>query len=224
MIVIRSLSKSYDRKVIDDFNIEFQREKVSVILGPSGCGKTTLFNILSGLDKDYSGSVDIEGELSYIFQEDRLIPWLTLEENLRLVSDGSLEEILDIFHLRGRVAIRANDLSGGEKQRASIARAFLNKTPVILMDEALRSLDLSLKLKIIKELNESLEKNPKTMVVISHDIREALLMADDIVVLGRDPMKIRSIIKVGIPKRNRSLEDDSLLELERKLYTLMLED
>ncbi len=228
MIQVRGLSKSFEREIISDFDIDFAAGKTSVILGPSGCGKTTLFNILSGLDRDYEGEISIDSRVSYIFQEDRLIPWLTARENLELVQDrdsrdrNTLENILKKFHLSHRRDSMARDLSGGEKQRLSIARAFLHGSSTLLMDEALRSMDLSLKLKIIEEINSALKEYKKTMVVISHDIREALLLADTIYVLDRDPMKIADTIDIHIPKEERNLYDEEILNLEKKLYTLLL--
>ena len=226
MIQIKNLSKSFDRDIIKDFNLIFEKEKTSVILGPSGCGKTTLFNILSGLDKNYRGDIEIDSKVSYIFQEDRLVPWLDIEENLNLVMDKKesrkKDKILKNFHLEHQKGTLAKDLSGGEKQRLSIARAFAHNTNTILMDEALRSLDLSLKLKVIREINDALDEYKKTMVVISHDIREALLLADTIYVLDKDPMTIKEEIEVSIPKKERQLYNEDLIEIERKLYTLLL--
>ncbi len=230
MIQVRGLSKSFEREIISDFDIDFAAGKTSVILGPSGCGKTTLFNILSGLDRDYEGEISIDSRVSYIFQEDRLIPWLTARENLELVQGkdnrdrdrDALENILKKFHLSHRRDSMARDLSGGEKQRLSIARAFLHRSSTLLMDEALRSMDLSLKLKIIEEINSALKEYKKTMVVISHDIREALLLADTIYVLYRDPMRIADTIDIHIPKEERNLYDEEILHLEKKLYTLLL--
>ncbi len=228
MIQVRGLSKSFEREIISDFDIDFAAGKTSVILGPSGCGKTTLFNILSGLDRDYEGEISIDSRVSYIFQEDRLVPWLTARENLELVQGKdnrdreALENILKKFHLSHRRDSMARDLSGGEKQRLSIARAFLHRSSTLLMDEALRSMDLSLKLKIIEEINSALKEYKKTMVVISHDIREALLLADTIYVLDRDPMRIADTIDIHIPKEERNLYDEEILHLEKKLYTLLL--
>ncbi len=228
MIQVRGLSKSFEREIISDFTIEFAAGKTSVILGPSGCGKTTLFNILSGLDTDYKGEISIDSRVSYIFQEDRLIPWLTARENLELVQDressneSALESILKKFHLSHQRDSMARDLSGGEKQRLSIARAFLHRSNTLLMDEALRSMDLSLKLKIIDEINSALKEYKKTMVVISHDIREALLLADTIYVLDKNPMRISDTIDIHIPKEERNLYDEEILHLEKRLYTLLL--
>ena len=234
MIKIEKLSKSFEKKIISELTMEFEAGKTSIILGPSGCGKTSLFNILSGLDRDYEGDIVIDKRVSYIFQEDRLIPWISVEENLELVlekkeglkddTQNKIDRILGRFHLEHQKKSLARDLSGGEKQRLSIARAFLHNSKTILMDEALRSMDLSLKLKIIEAINGALEegKENKTMLAISHDIREALLLADTIYVMGKDPMKVIETINIDIPKRKRNLHDEELLYLEQKLYRLLL--
>ena len=226
MIEITGLHKTFHREIISDFNISFPTDKTSVILGPSGCGKTTLFNIMAGLDTEHKGIVNIDERVSYIFQEDRLIPWLTSEENLQLVAgqnrDNKIDSILEKFHLAHKKNTRARELSGGEKQRLSIARAFLHDSRVVLMDEALRSMDLSLKLKIISEINTVLKEYRKTMVVISHDIREALLLADTIYVLDKDPMRDVERIELTAPKEERNLYDEDILHMEKKLYNLLL--
>jgi NitT/TauT family transport system ATP-binding protein len=221
MIKVENLYKNYDSKrVMEGFDIEFEKNKVSVLLGPSGCGKSTLFNILASLDSEYRGEIEIVGNVSYIFQEDRLVPWLTVNENLRLIpSQGKdISDILNRFHVGERANTLSKNLSGGEKQRVSIARAFYHGGDIILMDEALKSLDVFLKLKIIGEISENLRKEPKTMVVISHDIQEALLIADRIFILDKDPMKIVGTYDINISREDRELKVGELLELENKIY------
>lgn len=225
MIRVESLYKNYDSKVVmEDFNINFEKNKVSVLLGPSGCGKSTLFNILSSLDKEYRGKVHIDGKVSYIFQEDRLIPWLTVEENLRLIpsQDKDINDVLKRFHVDSKAGILAKNLSGGEKQRVSIARAFYHGGDTILMDEALRSLDMLLKLKIIEEISDNISRESKTMVIISHDIQEALLIGDRIFILNKDPMNIVHSYDIEIPRKNRLLKSGELLELEKEIYEKLL--
>jgi NitT/TauT family transport system ATP-binding protein len=225
MIRVENLYKNYEsKKVMDNFNIDFEKNKVSVLLGPSGCGKSTLFNILSSLDKEYRGKVDIEGKVSYIFQEDRLIPWLTVEENLRLIpSQGKdINDVLERFHVASKSGTLARNLSGGEKQRVSIARAFYHGGETILMDEALRSLDMLLKLKIIEEISDNISRESKTMVIISHDIQEALLIGDRIFILDKDPMKIVSSYDIATPRKNRILKTGELLDLEKEIYEKLL--
>ena len=225
MIKVENLYKNYEsKKVMDNFNIDFEKNKVSVLLGPSGCGKSTLFNILSSLDKEYRGKVDIEGKVSYIFQEDRLIPWLTVEENLRLIpSHGKdINDVLERFHVASKSGTLARNLSGGEKQRVSIARAFYHGGETILMDEALRSLDMLLKLKIIEEISDNISRESKTMVIISHDIQEALFIGDRIFILDKDPMKIVSSYDIATPRKNRILKTGELLDLEKEIYEKLL--
>lgn len=225
MIKVKNLHKNYDsKKVMEGLDINFQKNRVSVLLGPSGCGKSTLFNILASLDREYTGEIEKDGDVSYIFQEDRLVPWLTVEENLRLIpSQGkSIEDILERFHVGERADTLSKNLSGGEKQRVSIARAFYHGGDIILMDEALRSLDTLLKLKIIEEISENLSKEPKTMIVISHDIQEALLIGDRIFILDKDPMKIVGTYDMDIPREERKLKEGKLLDLENEIFDKLL--
>nr|WP_321330321.1 ABC transporter ATP-binding protein [uncultured Ilyobacter sp.] len=225
MIRVENLYKDYDSKVVmKDFNINFEKNKVTVLLGPSGCGKSTLFNILSSLDREYRGNIIIDGRVSYIFQEDRLVPWLTVEENLKLVpsQEKNINNVLEKFHVASKAKILGRNLSGGEKQRVSIARAFYHGGEIILMDEALRSLDMLLKLKIIEEISDNIEKESKTMVIISHDIQEALLIGDRIFILDRDPMEIIESYDINTPRKNRILKTGELLDLEKEIYEKLL--
>ncbi|WP_319371597.1 ABC transporter ATP-binding protein [uncultured Ilyobacter sp.] len=225
MIRVENLCKKYGSKIVmDNFNINFEKNKVSVLLGPSGCGKSTLFNILSSLDKEYRGKVGIDGKVSYIFQEDRLIPWLTVEENLKLIhSHGKIiDDVLERFHVDSKARTLARNLSGGEKQRVSIARAFYHGGETILMDEALRSLDMLLKLKIIEEMSDNISRESKTMVIISHDIQEALLIGDRIFILDMEPMRIVHSYDVETPRKNRILKSGELLDLEKEIYEKLL--
>jgi len=225
MIKVENLYKNYDSKVImKDFNINFEKNKVSVLLGPSGCGKSTLFNMLSSLDKEYRGKILIDGKVSYIFQEDRLIPWLTVEENLSLISsqEKDINGVLEKFHVESKAKTLARNLSGGEKQRVSIARAFYHGGEIILMDEALRSLDMLLKLKIIEEISDNISHESKTMVIISHDIQEALLIGDRIFILDKDPMNIVESYDINTPRKNRILKSGELLDLEKEIYQKLL--
>lgn len=222
MIKINKLTKSYDRDVIKGLNLNFEKDKTSIIIGPSGSGKTTLFNILAGIEKEYIGEIILSGECSYIFQEDRLIPWLSVQENITLVEEevhkDRLEKILKLFQIEDKRNEPVKNLSGGEKQRVAVARGFYYKSEIILMDEALKALDIRLKLKIIEEINEFVEGNPRTIVGISHDIREALLLADTIYLFGKEPMELIEKIDVEIPKVERKLYDERIIEIEKYIY------
>ena len=139
-----NVTKRYGEKTLfQDFSLDIQEGEILCILGPSGSGKTTLLNMLCGLCDFLGCTENIPDKSSYIFQEPRLLPNLTVEENLRYIGGKKeeIDEILDKIHLQEKKDSRPKQLSGGEKQRVSIARAFLYDAPLLLMDEPFSSLD-----------------------------------------------------------------------------------
>lgn len=204
MIKLIDVCKRYDEQVIfDHFNLEFPKDKITCILGESGVGKTTLLNIIAGLT-NYNGKIEIEGKLSYIFQEARLIPSLTVKENLKFTSpeatDEQIEEILIQLEILDKKDTFPTKLSGGEAQRVSIARAFLYDAPIILMDEPFSSLDLSLKYKLITYFSNLWNMKKKTVLFVTHDIDEALLLADDILLLQNGTIDKRYHLEKELPR------------------------
>ena len=180
------ISKSYgENKVFENFALEIPEGEILCVLGESGCGKTTLLNILSGLT-EYEGSiVPVVQKAACVFQEARLIPNLTVEENLRYVGGryAFTEEILqktELFELKDK---RPKELSGGEKQRASFARAFLVDAPLMLLDEPFSSLDTARKIRLVKVFSELWKEKKPTVVFVTHDLEEAFMLAHRVVVL-----------------------------------------
>lgn len=199
----KNINKSYGDKVIfKDFEISFQENKVNCIVGKSGCGKSTLLKLISGLLKN--DSKDFKSlknrDISYIFQEDRLIEWLTIEENIEIVGKRSFEK-LDLKD-RAKKYIKLVGIeeykdqypqmvSGGIRQRANIARAFINNSTYILMDEPFKSIDIKNKHEIMKQIKDILKNENKTVIFVTHDIEEAMLLSDCIFVLGNQPVDIK---------------------------------
>lgn len=184
------ISKSYKTQtVFDRFSLDIEQGKILCILGVSGAGKTTLLNILAGLT-DYSGRIEGKTQnVSYIFQEPRLLPALTIRQNLSFVgaTPDRIDRLLKGVELSHYADKRPKELSGGEKQRASIARAFCIPFDLLLMDEPFSSLDTALKIRLT-DLFASLwrEENKtgaKTAVFVTHDLEEALALADRVIVL-----------------------------------------
>lgn len=195
---IRGLSKSYkSKRVIENLSIKFEDKKINCILGVSGAGKTTLLNIIAGLLDFEEGEVIGKKEnIGYVFQEDRLIPWKTVYDNLKFIiknkSEESIEECLKLVGLWDERKNFPRKLSGGMRQRLSLARAFLHSSDLLLMDEPLKSLDIQNK-DIIKEYILKLQsQNPKTIIWITHEIEEALELADYIYVMEANPLRIKS--------------------------------
>lgn len=187
------------RKLYHNFTLAFETEKTTVILAASGAGKTTLLDCLSGLLKPDSGTVCVPDRISYLFQEPRLFPWYSLEKNIFLPVAGVLppEKAAErtSFFLRqtglsGRAAAVPARCSGGERQRAALARAFAYPSPVLLMDEAFQSQDPVLKLKLMELTEQLLDTERRTVVMVTHDVREAVSLADRIIVLGKSPLEI----------------------------------
>ena len=203
---VENISKSYGQlKVLEDLSIDFQEAGTTVILGPSGCGKTTLLNIISGLIQPDAGRVEgfAQGKLSFIFQEDRLIPWKTVGDNLRFVLKGKMDKgeiketidrYLGRFRLLEYIDYYPNKLSGGMKQRIQMLRAFAFPAKVLLMDEPFKSLDLVNKREAMDFLKELLTWEKRTCILVTHDLEEAVTFGHRIVILTDKPTRVKKVI------------------------------
>lgn len=192
-VEIKGLIKNYDStEVFGGLNLTVKANNVTVIMGASGSGKTTLLNCIAGLTP-YDGEISGVNGASFVFQEDRLVPFMSVYENLDFTLQKSVnkaerkEKILAMIKsvgLEDKINSVPDELSGGQKKRVSLARAFLSDSNLILMDEPLNSLDLGLKIKIAQLIETLTEKYNKTVIFVTHDIDEALTIADEIVVIG----------------------------------------
>ena len=231
MITLSAISKSFgNEKILDAISLTIPQKKVSVILGPSGCGKTTLLNIISGIEKDFEGECDAAGlMLSYVFQEDRLLEWATVRENIdfvlkgRNIEDSVVNEVFDILAISPLKNRAVSTLSGGQKQRVSIARAFIYPSDVVLMDEPFKSLDLNLKTAIIRDLLSLLQRYEKTVVLVTHDPKEAALMGDTVTILTDRPSQVKHIYAVNLAKSERFLYDVATLKVEQDICSTLLQ-
>ncbi len=237
-MVISSLDKYFSSPgglltVFRNFSIEFRDQEISVVVGPSGCGKTTLLNILAGFMKSDGGSISGRPEqVSYLFQEPRLLPWRTVERNTRLVLEAHIPDIgeqkkavrhyLELVGLETFADHYPHELSGGMRQRAAIARAFACPSSLLLMDEPFQALDLDLRISLVKAFTRLWEEEPKTTVFVTHDIQEALMIADTITVFSHRPAQTMAAISVPVPRSDRSLDDPVLADIEQKVISLLL--
>ena len=204
-ISIRNLNKSYENEeIFKNFNIEFFDKNINCIIGKSGCGKSTLLNIIAGLTEIQSGEVSgiSLSDISYVFQEDRLIEWLTVKENLEItlkkyfiqsVMDDKIDEILNLVGIYDIKNKYPNALSGGMRQRVNIARAFGKPSKLILMDEPFKSLDYKLKYTIIDEFKNLLNKEKRMVILVTHDLDEAIYFRGNIIVFNNKPVEIAGI-------------------------------
>jgi NitT/TauT family transport system ATP-binding protein len=227
MYKVEGLSKRYrDLQVLDDFSLEFPKERITVILGPSGCGKTTLLNILAGLVRPDHGQVASAARVAYLFQEPRLLPWLTVRENLALVlrdkiSPFEQNERVDRYLQATGIAKYQKfypvQLSGGLRQRVALARAFSYPAPLLLMDEPFKSLDVKTRFRLIEDFLRLWQEEPRTVIMVTHDIREAALLGNKIVVLSDKPATIIRVIS-----QTRPGDGEQLFRVEAELLEIML--
>ncbi len=227
-ICVKNLTCSYEQKTIfDNFDVTFEQGKINVILGGSGVGKTTLLNAIAGI-KSYEGQIEgCEGGVSYIFQKDRLIPSISVYKNLDLILKGVVKDKAERKRMIEQTAVDLeisdvlkslpSEISGGQAQRVSMARAFLYPSDVMLLDEPFKALDTALKTRLIKQFAALQEKKNKTVVFVTHAIDECLLLADDYFVFDDAPVKIVLQGKINSKKSERKLTDKALEETRNLL-------
>ena len=223
MIRLNDITVSYgDNLIYDHFNFEFQ-QGVNVVVGQSGSGKTTLLNVIARLIP-YSGNCTAD-KVAMVFQSPTLAP-VSVYNNILAVADDKtsrehIENILklsQIFDLKDR---RATTLSGGEQQRVSLARAFAVNRPVLLMDEPFNSLDYGIKHKLYDTLQSLLANYGKTVVLVTHDIDEALALADNIYLLANRPATLTHIAEITTPYTERSEYSEQTIALRKQLQYLL---
>ena len=227
-IVVKNLSVRYgDLVVFDGFDATFEKGKINVILGGSGVGKSTLIGSIAGLVK-HDGDIDgIDGEISYIFQKDRLIPSISVYKNLDLViknifkdkeeREKRIEEMLQILEIEDCRDKRPTEISGGQAQRVAMARAFLYPSDVLLMDEPFKALDTALRHRLFQWLFRLDEICPKTIIMVTHAIDECLLSADRFMVLSGKPARVILEGRIDTNKKERRLTDENLVDVRNKL-------
>jgi len=183
------------RSILHDVDFSLRQGEVCALLGPSGCGKTTLLRIVSGLDADFEGRLVLprEHKIGMVFQEPRLLPWRSVAQNLRLVgtsSDNDLAEIVAALRLSRHLDHFPGELSLGLARRVAIARAFAVKPDLLLLDEPFVSLDAALAARLREELLALVLKRKATTLIVTHDVDEAIAIADRILVLSAAPGRL----------------------------------
>ena len=201
MPFLKNVYKSFDGlEIFTNFSISFAKNRINCILGPSGCGKSTLLNMLAGtLDADKGEIGGLPPRISYVFQEPRLLPWKTVRKNIEFVLKDHLteqevkdrtEKYLEMLEMTKFGNYYLSRLSGGMKQRVSLARAFSYDSGLILMDEPFTSLDYKLKKTVINAFIRLWEEDKRTVVYVTHDIDEAVELGDNIYLFSVPPVKI----------------------------------
>ncbi|MGZ8160419.1 MAG: ABC transporter ATP-binding protein [Methylobacter sp.] len=201
---------------IANLKLSLNSNEFICLVGPSGCGKTTLLNIISGLDNDYDGEILIgqqhtHPKIGYIFQNPRLLPWRTVRENIELAladnqPPGVIDALLEVMQLTSSQHAYPERLSLGMSRRVAIIRAFAIDPEVLLMDEPFVSLDAPTARQVRELLLELWQQRPHTVLFVTHDLREAIALADRLIFLSSSPMQVVSEIVVPISRNERRNE------------------
>ena len=239
-IEIKNINKSFEGKnkdlsVLEDVNLTIDDGELVCLLGPSGCGKTTLLRLIAGLDHPTSGEIIANGEVvkkpsgdrAVIFQQYSLFPWLTVLQNvtfgLEMTKKGSKEEniaaaerYLESVGLIDFKDSYPHELSRGMKQRVAIIRSLLNHSPILLMDEPFSALDMQNRHKLQEQLIGVWKRFENTIVFVTHDVDEAIYLADKIVILDKNPGRIAKIIDVDID-RPRKRDSQEFIDLQEAI-------
>lgn len=241
-IEIKNANKRYiqnDREftALDNVSLEIQHGEFICLLGPSGCGKTTLLNMMAGFEKPDSGSIIIDGkpvtkpspEYVTIFQHYGLLPWQSVERNVMLgllakktpkeEARRIADEYLTLVGLEKFKDARPVQLSGGQQQRVSIARALAVSPEILFMDEPFAALDAINRLKMQDDVHRIAEDKKITTVFVTHDIEEAVTLADRIVIMTPNPGRIKSIVSVPLG-RNRDRTAEDFLKIRDKVFEI----
>lgn len=230
-ITISILDKTYlsshaeDRQhqAIGNLQLSIDRNEFVCLVGPSGCGKTTLLNMIAGLDDHFRGQIQIgsrtkNAKIGYVFQNPRLLPWYNVRQNIELVFDAPpptelIDSLLTAMQLSDVQQVYPERLSLGMQRRVAIIRAFAINPDILLLDEPFVSLDAPSARQVRSLLYGLWQQRPHTVLFVSHDLREAIALADRLIFLSPPPMQIVSEVAVNIPRESR--HDEAQIEAFR---------
>lgn len=230
-MVVKKLCKRYrtesgERIVFDNFSAEFKDGKVTAVMGSSGIGKTTLLNCIAKLT-DYDGEIAGVGSSAYVFQEDRLIPDKTVYDNIDFVMQTEdtderkkrIKNALSVTELLSEAFRYPSELSGGQRKRVSLARAFASGRDLMLLDEPLSSLDIGLKFRIFDVMKKVFKSDSKTVIMVTHDVDEALTLADEIVIIEKGGVAYRKEFSTDL--FDRDITDDECNRIRREIIEIL---
>jgi sulfonate transport system ATP-binding protein len=245
ILKIENLNKEFNIdkgtvKVLRDISLDIGKNEFISIVGASGCGKSTLLRIIGGLEREFQGSLYSKGnkinkpglDRGIVFQEDRLFPWLTIEKNVEFglpektpaaEKKEVVSKYLKLVGLENFANAYPHQLSGGMKQRVSIARGLVNNPDILLLDEPFGALDAFTRMNMQKEVLNIWEKEKTTMILVTHDIDEAIFLADRVVVMSSRPGTIKKIIKVDLP-RPRIRSNFDYIKIRNEIYKDFFEE
>jgi NitT/TauT family transport system ATP-binding protein len=211
------------RLALSGVDLSIEEGEFLCVVGASGCGKSTLLNLIAGLDRPTSGSIELGGRrVAFMFQDATLFPWLTLARNVELPlrlqgiekpdRAARVTELLELVHLGGKGDLRPHELSGGMRQRGALARVLAQRADVILMDEPFAALDAMTRDAMHDEVERIWSELGLTVVFVTHNVREAVRLSDRTVLMTSGPGRIKTEFRIDLP-RPRHLDDPTVAEL-----------
>lgn len=228
-VVLKNISKSYYNQkgtldVIEDLSLEVKEGEIIAIVGPSGTGKSTILNIIAGLVEKTSGELLVDGKIGYMFQHDLLFDWTTVYKNLFIgleiknkVTEEDKEKalkLLEKYELLDFKSSLPNELSGGMRQRVSLIRTLMINPDILLLDEPFSALDAQTRIKISNDVYNSIKEQKLTAILVTHDITEAISLADRVIILSKRPAKVIKEYQINF---------GDLTPLEKRTNPLFLE-
>lgn len=224
ILKVKNLRKIYHTKnneilAVDDFSLNLKQGEFVAIVGPSGCGKSTILSILCGLDKPSSGTIEIDKNLKfgYMLQGDNLFDWRTIYKNclLGLELENKLtkenikyvNKLLDTYGLKDFKKAYPNNLSGGMRQRVSLIRTLATKPDILFLDEPFSALDYQTRLAVSDDVYQIIKKEKKSAIMVTHDLSEAISMADRVIVMSPRPSKIKSIYEIKLTNKSTPIQN-----------------
>lgn len=243
-VVKKFQTRKGEMTALNGVNLDIHENEFVCVVGPSGCGKSTLLNIIGGLEEPTSGSVTVDGkpvegpgpDRGIVFQQYALFPWLTVEENVKfgLKLQGKSKEECDeiankyikLVELQDFAKSYPKELSGGMKQRVAIARAYAVNPKVLLMDEPFGALDAQTRTQLQSELLETWEKEQKTCFFITHDVEEAIVLAQRVVIMYARPGRVKEVVDIDIPypRTQETKMSPRFLELKNHIWSQVYQE
>ncbi len=223
-ITDKSYSQQPLKQVIKNLQLDLYNHEFVCLVGKSGCGKTTLLNILAGLDDDYTGHISLDNthnpKIGYVFQNPNLLPWRTVTENIQLAAKPDAKTLAFLLANMGLSAEKDSypeHLSLGMQRRVSIIRAFANQPDLLLMDEPFVSLDSPTARQVRQLLIDLWQQRPHKVLFVTHDLREAITLADRLIFLDSQPMAILADVKVSLAREQRQ-QDSQIDSFKQRLF------
>lgn len=228
LLELKNISLTYqtlksETEAIKNISFKINKGEFISIVGPSGCGKTTILSIISGLLKPTSGNIVLDGEkvtsvstnIGYMFQRDNLFEWLSVHDNISIglkinhkkncLSDEKLKELTTKYGLSGFEKSKPNELSGGMRQRVSLIRTLALNPKLLLLDEPFSALDAQTRVAVQNDIHSIIKNENKTAILVTHDISEAVVMSDKIIVLTKRPGQIKTVLDLNFNKSHSPL-------------------